>query len=66
MGRIVHDYGYYVPGSYSINAAHANTSVKYDSIRKRLLTIDKVVFYIKADLQSGFRQFGTHPTDWRF
>ena len=66
MGRIVHDYGYYVPGSYSVNAAHANTSVKYDSMRKRVLTVDKVIFYIKADLQSGFRQFGTHPSDWRF
>ena len=66
MGRIVHDYGYYVPGSYSVNASHANTSVQYDSIRKRVLIVDKVVFYIKADLQSGFRQFGTHPSDWRF
>ena len=66
MGRIVHDYGYYAPGSYTVNAAHANTSVKYDSMRKRVLIVDKVIFYIKADLQSGFRQFGTHPSDWRF
>ena len=66
LGRIVHDYGYYKQGSYSINAAHSNTSVKYDSIRKRVRLLENVIWYIKADLESGFRQFGTHPADWRF
>ena len=28
--------------------------------------LEHVVWYIKADLSSGFRQFGTHPQDWRF
>ena len=63
MGRIVHDYGYYIRGSYSVNAAHSNTSVRYDSIRKRVLTLEKVVWYVKADLKNGFRQFGTYLAD---
>ena len=66
LGRIVHDYGYYKQGSYSINAAHSDTSVKYDSIRKRVRLLENVIWYIKADLESGFREFGTHPADWRF
>ena len=66
LGRIVHNYGYYKHGSYSINAAHSDTSVKYDSIRKRVRLLENVIWYIKADLESGFRQFGTHPADWRF
>ena len=65
-GRIVHDYGFFLPGSYSVNAAHADTSVRYDSIRKRVRVLDEVLWYIKADLQSGFRQFGTHPADWKY
>ena len=28
--------------------------------------LENVIWYIKADLQSGFRQFGTYPADWRF
>ena len=66
LGRIVHDYGFYERGLYSINAAHANTSVRYDSIRRRVIVLEGVTWYIKADLKSGFRQFGTHPSDWRF
>jgi len=62
----VHDYGFYQRGSYSINAAHANTSVRYDSIRRRVIVLEGVSWYIKADLKSGYRQFGTHPSDWRF
>ena len=54
MGRIVHDYGYYARGSYSVNAAHADTSVRYDTIRKRVRLLDKVIWYIKADLEAGF------------
>ena len=65
LGRIVHDYGYYRTNSYSINAAHSNTSVKYDSIRKRVRLLANIIWYIKADLKNGFRQFGTHPADWR-
>ena len=42
IGRVVHDYGFYQRGSYSINAAHSNTSVRYDSIRRRVLVLDKV------------------------
>ena len=42
LGRIVHDYGYFKKGSYSINAAHADTSVRYDSIRRRVLILRDV------------------------
>ena len=63
LGRVVHDYGFYKRGSYSINAAHADTSVRYDSFRRRVQVLDGITWYIKADLKSGFRQFGTHPTD---
>ena len=66
LGRVVHDYGFFKRGSYSINAAHDNTRVRYDSIRKRVLVLRDICRYIKSDLESGFRQFGTHPFDWRF
>ena len=66
LGRIVHDYGYYKRGSYSINAAHSSTSVKYLSFKERAVILKNVRWYIKADLKSGYRQFGTHPVDWRF
>ena len=65
-GRVVHDYGFYIQGSYSVNAAHSDTSVRYDWLRRRVLVLEKVRWYVKADLKSGFRQFGTHPSDWRF
>ena len=65
-GRIVHDYGFFKRGSYSINAAHSSTSVEYSKEVERMQVLEHVVWYIKADLSSGFRQFGTHPRDWRF
>ena len=43
LGRIVHDYGYHKIKSYSISAAHSNTNVKYDSIRKRVRLLMNVV-----------------------
>ena len=63
LGRIVHDYGYYRKGSYSVNATHSSTSVRYLSFTERVQLLSKVTYYIKADLASGFRQFGTHPAD---
>ena len=36
LGRIVHDYGFYQEGSYSINVAHSDTSTRYDSMRRLL------------------------------
>ena len=65
-GRIVHDYGFYKKGSYSINAAHSSTSVRYCSMQERAEILANVRWYVKADLASGFRQFGTHPVDWRY
>ena len=66
LGRIFHDYSYFKPGSYSISAAHANTSVRYDSVRRRVLDLYGITWYIKANLKNGFRQIGTHSADWCF
>ena len=65
-GRVIHDYGYHPSGSYSVNATHSCTSVKYKTITETAAIIKDVVWLIKADLATGFRQFGTHPADWRF
>ena len=66
MGRVIHDYGYYQQGSYSVNAAHSSTSVEYIKVVERARILEEVHQYIKADLASGFRQFGTHPKGSRF
>ena len=66
MGRVTHDYGFYKRGSYSINAAHSSTTVRYLSVRERVEILENVHWIIRADLEHGFRQFGTHPKDWRY
>ena len=63
LGRIVHDYGWYPKGSYSVNATHSCTSVKYLSVKDTVGILDRVKFFVKADLSSGYRQFGAHPVD---
>ena len=65
LGRIVHDYGFYPAKSYSINASHSCTRVKYKSFKETAEVLEHVRWYIKADLKSGYRQFGTHPVDQR-
>ena len=65
-GRIVHDYGFYTKGSYSVNATHSCTRVVYNSTPQVASILDGIRWFIKADLASGYRQFGTHPVDWRF
>ena len=62
-GRIVHDYGYFPNGSYSVNATHSSTTVNYISVPERVQLLRNVVWFVKADLKHGFRQFGTHPKD---
>ena len=42
LGRIVHDYGFYVKGSNSINAAHSCTSVIYNSTFEVASVLDGV------------------------
>ena len=66
LGRIVHDYGFFPGGSYSVNATHSCTSVKFLTLKEIANNLDGVVWFIKADLASGYRQFGAHPVDWRF
>ena len=66
IGRIVHDYGYYPGDSYSVNSTHSCTSVRYLSLFEVASILDEVKWFIKADLASGYRQFGTHPVDWKF
>ena len=41
-GRIIHDYGYFPKGSYSVNAAHSSTTVKYISVRERVELLQDV------------------------
>ena len=64
--RILHDYGFYKRGSHSVNATHSCTSVKYLSFKQTVIILADVHQLIKADLESGFHQFGTHPVDQRF
>ena len=42
LGRIVHDYGYYSAGSYSVNATHFSTSLKYLSAKQVMQVLDGV------------------------
>ena len=55
FGRIVHDYGYYPKGSYSVNSAHSCTSVRYLTTKEVVSIVDDVTWYIKGDLKDGFR-----------
>ena len=41
-GRILHDYGHYIKGSYSINASHADTSVIYMNTEERIRILEHV------------------------
>ena len=66
LGRIVHDYGYHPRDSYSVNSTHSCTSVKYLTLPEITKILDEVTWFIKADLENGYRQFGVHPVDWRF
>ena len=63
FSRIVHDYGYYPKGSYSINSTHSSTAVRYKTMTEKMFILEDVHWFIKADLETGFRQFGTHPVD---
>ena len=42
IGRIVHDYGYYPEHSYSVNATHSCTSVKFLSLFEVSSILDQV------------------------
>ena len=42
LGRVVHDYGYFPKGSYSVNAAHSSTSIKYISVKERVALLKDV------------------------
>ena len=66
MGRIIHDYGYHPRDSYSVNSTHSSTSVKYTTFKERMHLLGDIRWFIKADMATGFRQFGTHPKDWPF
>ena len=41
-GRIVHDYGFYVHGAYSINASHSCTRVVYNTTKEIASILDGV------------------------
>ena len=42
-GRIVHDYGYYPKESYSVNATHSCTSVRYLTTKEVVDILDEVI-----------------------
>ena len=42
LGRIVHDYGYYKKGFYSVNAAHSDTSVVFMKTKERIRILENV------------------------
>ena len=42
LGRIIHDYGYFERGSYSINATHSSTSVEYIREVDRVQALENV------------------------
>ena len=65
-GRIVHDYGYHPKNSYSVNSMHSCTSIRYLTTKEVVSILDSVTYFLKADLENGFRQFGAHPVDWKF
>ena len=50
LGRIVHDYGYHPRGSYSVNATHSCTSVRFLTLKEIVNILDEVSWFIKADL----------------
>ena len=60
-GRIIHNYSYPSAKSGSVNAALINTSVAYISFQDRVALLDKVDWFIKADLKNGYRQLPVHP-----
>ena len=41
-GRIVHDYGFYIKHSYSINSAHSSTTIKFLSFSDRAKLLENV------------------------
>ena len=62
-GRIIHNYSFPSPLFGSVNSVLLDTSVSYITFKERISLLDKVDWFIKADMVSGFRQFGTHPKD---
>ena len=42
LGRIVHDYGFYRRGSYSVNACHSCTRVRYHTIKEVSSILDGI------------------------
>ena len=42
LGRIVHDYGFYILGSYSVNATHSCTRVIYHTTQEVTEILDGV------------------------
>ena len=41
-GRVTHDYGYYPSNSYSVNAAHSSTAIKYITFKERADLLSKM------------------------
>ena len=63
-GRIIHNYSFPSPDFGSVNSVLLDTSVSYISLKERVALLEKVDWYIKADLKNGYRQLPVHPSDW--
>ena len=42
-GRIIHDYGFYKQGGYSVNSTHSSTRVKYNTVKQKMEILEKVL-----------------------
>ena len=40
LGRIVHDYGFYPRGSWSVNSIHSSTAVVYNTTKQNAIILE--------------------------
>ena len=63
LGRIIHDYSHPSATQGSVNSALINTSVQYISFVDRAKKLSQVDWFVKVDMENGYRQLGVHPSE---
>ena len=63
LGRIIHDYSFPSASQGSVNSALINTSVQYISFVERAELLSRVDWFVKVDMENGYRQLGVHPSE---
>ena len=63
LGRIIHDYSHPSATKGSVNSALINTSVQYISFVDRAKKLSQVDWFVKVDMENGYRQLGVHPSE---